>query len=218
MTEDEKVKLIDSLENIEELEDSHFEILRKLSLDGDEYIRSCCAALLINFENDESKLLLLQLAKDEDSFVRTEAYDSLGVFIDSDVANFLHSVITIELDGLARSYAILSWIDIVYMMSDNYDKEITFLKKIERSDNNSHCLLNCCYGLYLFGENGYLDKILSFLKHKNYQIRCSVLNLLKDIDDADNKEKIINSINIILISETSKAVISTAKEVLNKMF
>ena len=77
MNEKERLYLLDMFNKMSSLKEKHFFVLKELSKDKDSYIRSEAAALLINFESNQSKNILLRLAKDDVSLVRTEAYDSL---------------------------------------------------------------------------------------------------------------------------------------------
>ena len=70
------------------------------------------------------------MAKDQDEFVRTEAYDSLGIFIDEDIENILFYSIRTETDELAKNYAILSWINIVKVRSKINKEHIMLLKTL----------------------------------------------------------------------------------------
>lgn len=89
MTSDEKVKLLVNYENKQKLTPKHFRKIIKFSDDKDVLVRSMVADLLINFESNESKKVLLKLACDKKAMVRTSAYDSLAVFKSKKVEKFL---------------------------------------------------------------------------------------------------------------------------------
>jgi len=109
MNEDEKINLLIDYESLDEFLDEHFLVLREFAFDEEPMIRSMTAAHLVQYTSESAKELLLMLANDDDSFVRTEAYDSLAVFSSEDVQSFLHEAIKDERDYLARSYAILAY-------------------------------------------------------------------------------------------------------------
>ena len=77
MTIEEKINLLQEYDDMAILSDEQFEILKDYSIDNDNTVRRMVAPLLIDFINENSKNILLQLAQDEDELVRTEAFDSL---------------------------------------------------------------------------------------------------------------------------------------------
>ena len=209
------------LMSLDKYYDCHFNFIKKHANDEDCSVRSICAAALFNFnEKEEAKDILLKLTKDPAEFVRTEAYDSLSAFKSVDVAAYLLSAITEETDSLARRYAIHAWVDIVHDISDCFDDDITFLKALEVKGMEDECILACCRGLYFFGESEYFEKTTAFLTHRDYHLRCSVLNMLLEFYYNDNsvKNQIEEAINTLLKTETSIAVISTAKKTLKQMY
>jgi len=195
------------------LDDSHFAILKSLSSDKDAFVRSRSAALLINFESEESLDLLLKLSGDDDAFVRTEAYDSLSVFHFENVEKTLYQAIISENDELARRYAILSWTDVSLHLYDNFGDKISFvLNKLETEDSDG-CLLDYYRALHLFGHKGALDpleKMIEFLKNDYYAIRCAALNELIDAANEDNSEQIKRAVEELLKTEETIAVKSSA--------
>ncbi len=112
MTNDEKIYLLNQYDNIDIFSEAQFLTLQEFSSDPEGIIRSMVASLLVHFENKAAKDILIELARDKDELVRTEAYDSLSIFIFADVEEFLVTAIRTESDSLARSYAILSWADV----------------------------------------------------------------------------------------------------------
>lgn len=215
MTNREKIDLLETYDDIAILEDEHFVILKNLSFDDDVTIKSMVAPLLVDFPNSDAKDVLIRLAKDDDSLVRTEAYDSLSVFPFPDVQVFLQGAMTREKNSLARSYAILSWTDVSLSMGYTV-AGAPYIRGLRRKEKSDNCLLSYSYALYRFGDKEELDILLSFLQNSNYQIRCATLALLEDIIDESNIKCIENHINILLASENSVAVIETAKKFLSE--
>ncbi|HBT65108.1 MAG TPA: hypothetical protein DEB10_10665, partial [Ruminococcaceae bacterium] len=80
MTTEEKINLLQQYDEFAVLTDEQFEILKDMSFDDDNTVRSMVAPFLVDFISDASKNILLRLAQDEDELVRTEALDSLSVF------------------------------------------------------------------------------------------------------------------------------------------
>lgn len=221
MKNNEKIKIIDSMEKIDVLENKHFGILKKFSYDKDAFVRSRCAALLINFKTDESLKLLLRLSNDKNSFVRTEAYDSLGVFYFTKVEETLFKAISFEKNGLAKQYAILSWADVSSKLHNKFKDYILFiLNEIDNYHteeyNSCQIRLSYYYALQVFGYD-VICNMISFLNNDNYLIRCRALNLLNDIADKNNKKIIETSIINLLKTEETIAVKCEAKRVLNEL-
>lgn len=215
MTDDKKIALIDEMEDVE-LDVSHFKILKKLSSDENDFVRSRCASLLINFKTEESLTLLLDLCNDDDAFTRAEAYDSLAMFYNTRVEKALYNAINSENDELALRYAIVSWADIVSnLYSDGFKKHINFVLNKINTEISEGCLLAYYYALHLFGYNGAVEKIISFLKNDDYSIRCSSLNMLKDVLNEENKGLIKVSIIDRLKTEEAFAVKSLVAEILD---
>lgn len=77
--------------------------------------------------------------------------------------------------------------------------------------------MSCCYAQYVLGEKKRLSEILDFTKSKNYQIRCAVVNLMKDFINADNKECIRENIEKLIEQEEVIAVKSNAEKFLKNM-
>lgn len=96
MNMDKKLALLIKYDELPELKMRHFIRLISLSRDRDSYVRGRVAVLLINFENNISKKILLKLACDKNSLVRTEAYDSIHIFVCKDVMHFLRNAILTE--------------------------------------------------------------------------------------------------------------------------
>ena len=72
-------------------------------------------------------------------------------------------------------------------------------------------------GLYILGENGRLSDILGMLNHKDYAVRCSVINTLYDIVNAENINTIARAVLKHRNAEDSEAVISTANSFLSSI-
>lgn len=206
MTDNEKVNLIDSLEDIDNLNESHFEILQKYVSDKNAFVRSRCAYMLGKFRTEDSFELLIHLCSDSDSFVRTEAYDSLSLFPDERAESLLYKAILSEPDQLARGYAVLSWSDIVYCLHEKYDDDIKFLLDFLKTEKTEMCRIDCWYGLYRFGCGQALSEILGFLKSEDYRIRCSVVNLLSDVIREEDKDIVMSAVEELLKTEETIAV------------
>lgn len=217
MKVNEKVNLIDSIEDIS----SHFRILKKFSYDKNPFVRSRCAALLINFEMAESLKILLRLSHDRDAFVRTEAYDSLGIFCFPEVEKTLFRAINLEKNCLAKQYSVLSWADVASQLHDEFNEHIAFVQNIidhnQTEDYDScHIRLSCYYALKLF-RCDVIDNMIDFLNSYEYTVRCSALNLLNDVANDTNRESIRSAVAGLLKTEKTVAVICEAEKILSEL-
>lgn len=193
--------------------------IASLSKDADACIRIGCAKLLVNFDTPQAKHLLLNLANDKNALIRTEAYDSLSVFPSKKVQKSLKRAILCEKNELARSYAILSWADVtqtlgVHKKQEKFLKKLKKLSKIKRSE---HCMLSLLYAKYLFGHKKAITKILVFLNSSDYQIRCSVINLLWEIVPSDSDFLIKQSLEQRISHETCTSVRENAIKLLQQI-
>ncbi len=213
MTDEEKIALIDSMENRDETEE-YFAILQWFSHDPDAFVRSRCAAILVNYSGDESLRTLLHLANDTDPFVRTEAYDSLSVFPCRETELFLRHSIYPEDDALAAGYAILSWADVTTALHDEYDEQIAFVYQLLNDAEFSNYHAECYYALCRFGEFGAFVQLLSLLDDPDYAVRCCVCNFCMDLANAENTAIIRNAISAHITTETERSVYSTMEHLL----
>ena len=218
MGENEKWYLVNTFNRMSSLKEKHFFVLKELAKDKDWYLRSEAAALLINFESNQSKNILLRLAMDHHYIVRTEAYDSLKVFPLEEVEAFLEGAICREKNQLARSYAIMSWAIIVRDLYEKVsEKHLTFMRNQMALEKGEHCLLEWMFAEYIFGKEKSIQNILAFLNSKDYNIRCCVVNTLKDIWHEDNEEEIYNAMKALLLQEKTVAVTSLAEELMHEI-
>lgn len=216
MTTDEKIRYVDSFEDLPELTDEHFSVLKEYSTDDDAFLRSRCAAFLINFVNEDSMEILLRLCDDEDELVRTESYDSLAVFYYKKVEEKLFSKITSENSGAAYEYALMSWADVSSKLHDNLDEHIAFVHKV-LDDNNAvdSEVITCYYALTVLGEDS-VKNIIAYLKNEDINIRCSAVNLLGELLNDSNKDIIRKSVEELSATETVPSVISAVSSVIKK--
>ena len=116
MTDEEKLTLIQKYEDLpeEEFKEECFEDLKKFAFDKDDTVKTFTASVLSRFVNtakqQEAIEILLQLCREENELIRTEAYDAIGCYCEKSVVKSLEKAVLSEKDGLARSYAIDSWI------------------------------------------------------------------------------------------------------------
>lgn len=209
---EEKQDLLRTYARLPKITKKEFKQLIILSRDKEPMVRVDVATILFDVKNAAAKKVLLQLACDKVALVRTEAYDSLSGFAFPEIEIFLKKAVKTERDALARTYAISSWTEVAIALFEDHSDDISFIKwmlektKIKKSE---HCLLECYYALYRFGEKEMLAKILSFFRSKDYRIRLAVFHVLEEIVDDENRDKIIDAIENMLIEETAVGVKKT---------
>lgn len=185
MVVNEKIELLSHYEEYDTFSSEEIFMLTKLSFDSNSFIRGLVASLLVKNNSKKSLGILIRLANDKNSFVRTEAYDSLSVFADNCVITLLEEKIKCEIDNNALSYAILSFSEVCNTLNEiEYGKSVLTSAKVRMKSNC--CKLSYHYGMYLLGEKSYLDEILSFLQNNDYRIVCSTISLLSEIVTSEN--------------------------------
>ena len=219
MTNEKKLDLIQKYEDLsdEEFKESYFEKLKRFASDKDDTVKVFTASVLSRFadtaKQQEAIDILLQLCHERNALVRTEAYDAIGCYFDQDVITNLENAILSEKNGLARSYAIDSWIYIQQHLCPDRVGVIAYLDGILEKEKDDYCILNCLYGKYSFGEKNVLNEILNYIKNTDYHIRCSVLAIIQLIlEDEDCTEECKRKIKITLTELLKKEKINAVKE------
>ena len=225
MTDEEKLTLIQKYEDLpeEEFKEEYFEDLKKFALDKDDTVKTFTSSVLSHFVNtakqQEAIEILLQLCHEENELVRIEAYDAIGCYCEKRVVESLEKAILLEKDGLAKSYAIDSWIYVQQHLCTNSAEVIKYLNEILAKESDDNCILNCLYGKYSFGERAILDEILNYIENTDYHIRCSVLSIIQLILEDENcteecKRKIKTTLTELLKREKTNAVKEQAEEIM----
>ena len=98
---------------------------------------------MIQSKQQEAIEILLQLCREENELIRTEAYDAIGCYCEKSVVKSLEKAVLSEKDGLARSYAIDSWIYVQQHLCTNETEVIGYLNAILEKESNNNCILNC---------------------------------------------------------------------------
>lgn len=205
----EKIELLNSYDELNEFTDKQKLLLRKLSYDSNSFVRGLVASLMVKSIDEFGFEILNRLSKDNNDYVRTEVFDSLSVFSDANTVQLLQNAIRTETNNLAKSYAIMSFGDVVYSLgiSDDYKE---YVDKIKSCNKSNDCILSYLYCLYLFGEN-VIDDICLFLNDNDYHIRLSAVSILEEIVNNDNLDIIISKLSDRLRSEDCSSVIHKIK-------
>lgn len=211
----EKMDILKSVRSIPEITKTEFKQLIILSRDKEPSVRWEVAEIIGDKEirNQASKKLLFCLARDKDELVRIDAYEALQMFDITEVELFLKRAIQTEKEELACTYAISSWVEIALSIHNNYSDDINYVKwllKQRKIQESEHCLLECYYSLYRFGEADIFPTILSFAESEDYQMHYVVFNILKEIVDEENRAEIIKAIQKILENTYAMGFVKTA--------
>lgn len=205
----DKIELLISYEEFNEFTHEQKSLLKKLSYDSNSFVKGLVASLMVKSIDEFGFEILSRLSKDKNDYVRTRVYDSLSVFSDTKSVSLLQNAIITETNNLAKSYAIMSFGDVVYNLgiSDDYKQ---YVDKIKNCNKSNDCILSCLYCLYLFGEN-VIDDICLFLNDNDYHIRLSAVSILEEIVNNDNFDIITSKLNDRLKIEDCSSVIDKIK-------
>lgn len=205
----DKIELLNNYDELNESTDKQKLLLRKLSYDSNSFVRGLVASLMVKSIDEFGFEILNRLSKDNNDYVRTEVFDSLSVFNDTNTVTLLQNAIRTETNNLAKSYAIMSLGDVVYSLGISNDfKEYVY--KIKSCNKSKDCILSCLYCLYLFGEN-VIDEIFLLLNDNDYHIRLSAISILEEIVNNDNLDIITSKLNDRLKIEDCSSVIDKIK-------
>lgn len=205
----DKIELLNNYDELNEFTDKQKLLLRKLSYDSNSFVRGLVASLMVKSIDEFGFEILNRLSKDNNDYVRTEVFDSLSVFNDMNTVTLLQNAIRTETNNLAKSYAIMSFGDVVYSLGISNDfKEYVY--KIKSCNKSKDCILSCLYCLYLFGEN-VIDESFLLLNDNDYHIRLSAISILEEIVNNDNLDIITSKLNDRLKIEDCSSVIDKIK-------
>ena len=164
-------------------------------------------------QDSEAEKTLIKLCDDEDELVRINACDSLAMFPSIDTYSRLIKSANDDDSMLVKEYAILSITDIINSIEINDDEFKNLL--ILYSNSKKTCIRAACNkGLYVLGDDKRLNELIRLLKSNNYQDRCTVLNILKDIISEKNKNYILSAVKQLQQTEDSDAVNTIIDEML----
>lgn len=205
----DKIELLLSYEEFNEFTHEQKSLLKKLSYDTNSFVKGLVASLMVNSIDEFGFEILNRLSKDNNDYVRTEVFDSLSAFNDMNTVTLLQNAISTDTNNLAKSYAIMSFGDVVYSLGISNDfKEYVY--KIKNCNKSKDCILSCLYCLYLFGEN-VIDEIFLLLNDNDYHIQLSAISILEEIVNNDNLDIITSKLNDRLKIEDCSSVIDKIK-------
>ena len=212
MNEKEKIIELGRIEALSFLDAEQYKQLKLLSKDRDEYIRSRCARVLGKFVKSQSMRILISLAADTQADVRMQAYESLSAFMFPDAERLLKKAVKSEKDDMARSYAIIS----LARVSQREDIA-KLISRIADNDKSPLCVISCRCAEYEIGDKIALDKLLIFLEHESYEVVCHAINMLEEIIDGGNRDKICRAVKSAADLSKDSAVREQAKRFIEDM-
>ncbi len=217
-TIEEKLDLIERIENDNKANKTNFKILELLSSDKDDEIRSRVAESLINFQFKESEEILKRLLNDDAELVRVNACDSLYFSKDLEVNEILKTKLVKDRSSLVRGYATLSLVDISKNLDLTYKEDLyNFLITSLKKEKVKWVKINIYKALYLLGDESYLNQLMHKVDNRYYRNRCAVVNVLGDILTNNNsniiKERLVKRKKV----EKSIAVSSSIDKVLKRI-
>ena len=201
------------------------DFIRSCLSDEDELVRMEAIPLLVDnpYGTDADIDRIVEMCDDEACLVRTEAYEALSKIISTKATDRLYKAVVSEKDEAARSWAVEMWADSVVKhkpSDENYKEQKEFILKQMYSENNRDsdvCRLSCYYALYLFGDPCALESILSYLDNSDYHIRCSVVNLLKDVVKENDIPDAVRSFEKRLKTEDTEAVTTSIDKAIKEL-
>ena len=213
MNIDTAYEILDKISANNKLNSNDLKLLLQLSQSKVSEIRAYVAELLVLSQDSEAEKTLIKLCDDEDELVRINACDSLAMFPSIDTYSRLIKSANDDDSMLVKEYAILSITDIINSIEINDDEFKNLL--ILYSNSKKTCIRAACNkGLYVLGDDKRLNELIRLLKSNNYQDRCTVLNILKDIISEKNKNYILSAVKQLQQTEDSDAVNTIIDEML----
>ena len=182
----------------------------KLAKHKDSFVRSDLAkALVYDTKSSVALDILCKLSKDKDSLVRVEAVDSLSEYFCEKSYKALKNALY-DPDDLVRKYALFG---IAYTGRKLCpETTIDVLCKHREKEMNLHCKLSIYEGLYILGQEEYLEKLMKLFWTNDYQIQCSVVNDLSEVADKENASRIREFLETLNIEDHPVAVQSSMKK------
>ncbi|MDO3413317.1 HEAT repeat domain-containing protein [Saccharibacillus sp. CPCC 101409] len=192
-----------------------FALLERYSYDSEGLVRVEAAAAFYTFFDERAQQILLRLANDRDWLVRTEACESLCLSRSEHVLEFLKTKLRRDRSVKVRTYAVLSYGDIVWELDKDRHECLLFIKETRLRETSPGMLLACDKVLYEMGEEEALDRLLDGLKLDKLNHRCSAGNRLLEVVNARNARRIRYEALDWLGRESVSATVSIAVELID---
>ncbi len=193
------------------LSDKSLEILVELTNHKLDYIRLDAIEILSSYdlEEDINHVWATSLL-DSEPLIRVTAAEMVA---EQNITQGVPILIKMLNDKsfLVRGYAAVS------LSEMKAKKGEMFVKRKLRYEKNHWVKLNMLTALYNYGDKQKIKKILSYLEHKSYQIRCATANILSMIIVANNKKEAIIALETALVKEKTIAAKSSILSTLNQL-
>lgn len=216
-TVEEKLELIDRIENSNGVNGIDFEVLEILSRDEDDEVRSRVAEKLVFFKTKDSEEILKRLLNDDVEMVRVNACDSLYFSKSKESIELLKLKVSKDKSSLVRGYATLSLADISNNTGLYKDDLSDFLIAVLSKERIKWVKINIFTALYLLGNKSYIDFLINELNNRYYRNRCAVVNSLGDILTDNNSVIIMEYLTKRNEVEKAISVKNAIDRVLQKM-
>ncbi|SHF14212.1 HEAT repeat-containing protein [Seinonella peptonophila] len=175
----------------------------------DKYIRNEIFTILMTYPVDqELELVYLKALTDSEELIRVNAIEMVG---DHQIHSAVPPLIKLLLDRsiLVRGTAAIALAQI------NAKKGGFAIRRRLKYERNDWVRLNFHTSLYLYGDRNKLSKIIFYINHRSYKVRCATANLLNFVSDEENRDEIIASLLKRLEIEKTIAVSSSIKDVID---
>lgn len=188
---DEKLDLIDEIEDSDYFGKNELNILSCLSHDAEEEIRARVAEILVLSDSQVSENILIKLLRDESELVRVNACDSLCNSKSLEVINLLKNRVLKDRSSLVRGYAALSIGDIARNECFNIEELRGFIRFVLKKENVNWVKINLYKVLIMLGDESYLGILINELNNRLYRNRCVAAKVLCDLCDLLRESNII---------------------------
>lgn len=180
-----------------------FIALYTLSECEDPEIRLLVAELLARDTAQSSEAILINLIKDDDELVRSEACDALSYYKNQSVLETLEYSLLNDPSETVRSYALLSYWDVYSELYSEDDKKIIGLyNRVYFKDESEIVRVHCAGLLYSKGDMHKIDYLYQMINHNNPYVRNAVIDNLVKISNDENIQAIQKKLSLLCRGET----------------
>ena len=189
------------------------ESIKSLPFHPDSEVRSLTSEILaVEDPQIDSEALLLQLSRDEDSLVRTNAVDSLSNYPTERSYAACIAALS-DADPLVRSYAVFG--TAVIGKALDIKGVIQVLEGMRDQEQDSQVLAALGEARYILGDESGLQELFGLYPSGDCQLQCAILNHLQEILNANNCAQIRSFVENIRDNSSAPAVQSNIEELLD---
>ncbi|KPU45336.1 HEAT repeat protein [Oxobacter pfennigii] len=186
----EKLDLIEEIENSDQFGENELRALHLLSQDKDEEVRVRAADTLAFFDSLEAEKILIDMLDDKSGIVRASACDSLCNSTSPEVLELLNKRLLYDKSSLVRGYSALSIVNIANNI--NYDKQklSEFMEYILKKEKVTWVKINLYKILIMLGDKSYLKLLIDELNNRLYRNRYVAVKRLNELVTDENIDEI----------------------------